>query len=225
MSKIQIDPSKSINIGDIPGILNSGEFELSTTAVKKIDDCFHYLTNKIKSSNKPIYGINTGFGALYNQSVNEKDLDKLQENLVKSHACGMGDEVPVHIVKLMLYLKARGLSYGLSGVQRSTVQRLIDFLNHQIHPVVYQQGSLGASGDLAPLAHLSLPILGMGEVDHCGKRLTGDAIEKQFSLSPLRLKAKEGLALLNGTQFMSAYGSYSLYVCKELFEASLMISA
>src|SRR5687767_11012754 len=168
MSITTIDPSHPISINDIEKILNSNSFELSSSAKKKVEHCRNFLEEKIKKSNEPIYGINTGFGALYNQSINESDLGKLQENLVMSHACGMGEEVPVHIVKLMLYLKARGLSYGLSGIQLSTVQRLIDYLNNEVYPVVFQQGSLGASGDLAPLAHLSLLMLNKGEVNYKG---------------------------------------------------------
>lgn len=225
MNKISIDPLHKISIKDIEAILSSSSFEISSNAKTKIEHCRTFLENKIKTTTVPIYGINTGFGALHNKTINQTSLEKLQENLVMSHACGMGEEVPVHIVKLMLYLKARGLSYGLSGVQISTVERLIDFLNHGIYPVVYQLGSLGASGDLAPLAHLSLPMIGKGEVIHDGKKLAGEKIQEKFSLTPLQFKAKEGLALLNGTQFMSAYAAYTLYSCQQLFEASLLISA
>ncbi len=222
---ISIDPFHPISINDIERIITASSFEISANAKKKIEDCRTFLDDKIKRSDAPIYGINTGFGALYNTPINENDLGKLQENLVMSHACGMGDEVPVQIVKLMLYLKARGLSYGLSGVQLQTVDRLIAFLNNGINPVVYQLGSLGASGDLAPLAHLTLPMLGKGEVNHEGEKLDAEKLKNKFSLAPLSFKAKEGLALLNGTQFMSAYASYTLYQCQQLFEASLLISA
>jgi histidine ammonia-lyase len=225
MSKISIDPSQPISINDIEKILSSTAFELSSNAKTKIENCQQFLQEKIKTSTAPIYGINTGFGALYNQSINDADLGKLQENLVMSHACGMGDEVPEHIVKLMLYLKVRGLSYGLSGIQLSTVQRLLDYLNNEIYPVVYQLGSLGASGDLAPLAHLCLPMLSKGEVNHQGKKISSEKINADFSFAPIHFKAKEGLALLNGTQFMSAYASYSLQTAKQLFETSLLISA
>lgn len=223
--KVSIDPSHSISINDIVSILNASSFELSKEAKKKIEDCRTFLEDKIKRSEAPIYGINTGFGALYNKSIDEKDLGKLQENLVMSHACGMGDEVPVHIVKLMLYLKARGLSYGLSGVQLSTVDRLMDYLNHEVYPVIFQLGSLGASGDLAPLAHLCLPMLNKGEVNYKGEKVSAEKVNQKLSLSAVQFKSKEGLALLNGTQFMSAYASYTLYQCKQLFEASLLISA
>lgn len=225
MTKVIIDPAHSISIQDIVHILGSSQFELSAGARKKIKDCREYLDQKIKSSDLPVYGINTGFGALYNTRIEDKDLEKLQENLVMSHACGMGAEVELPIVKLMLYLKARGLSYGLSGVQEATIERIIDFLNQGVYPVIYKQGSLGASGDLAPLAHLTLPLMGMGEVRYQDKRIQGNMLQENFSFTPVKLKAKEGLALLNGTQFMSAYAAYNLYVALRLFDASLIISA
>ncbi len=126
--------------------------------------------------------------------------------MVKSHACGTGDEVPTEIVKLMLLLKIQSLSYGHSGIQLQTVERLVDFYNNDVLPVIYTQGSLGASGDLAPLAHLALPLLGEGEVNFEGKRIHSGEVLKRFDWVPIVLQSKEGLALLNGTQFMSAYG-------------------
>ena len=183
---------------------------LSEEAKKRIVKCREYLDRKLKSTKESVYGINTGFGALYNKSVSEKDLEKLQTNLVMSHACGTGDEVPPEIVKLMLLLKIQALSYGNSGVQLQTVERLIDFYNKDIIPVVYQQGSLGASGDLAPLAHLSLPLIGLGEVYYNGKKQFTEKVYQQLKWKPVKFKSKEALALLNGTQFMSAYGVWCL---------------
>ena len=183
---------------------------LSEEARANIEKCRNYLDRKMETQETPIYGINTGFGALYNVKIDNENLSKLQENLVKSHACGTGDVVPDAIVKIMLLLKIQSLSYGNSGVQLATVERLIDFYNNDILPVIYNQGSLGASGDLAPLAHLSLPLLGEGEVFAEGFRQPADKVLKSFGWEPLTLKSKEGLALLNGTQFMSAYGVYIL---------------
>jgi histidine ammonia-lyase len=206
-------------------ITNKVQLSLSKESKEKIIRCRKYLDQKLKSSSEPVYGINTGFGALYNKSVSEKDLDKLQYNLVKSHACGTGDEVPLEIVKLMLLLKIQGLSYGNSGVQLETVERLIDFYNHDVLPVVYQQGSLGASGDLAPLAHLSLPLIGEGEVFYGGKRQAAKSILKKLGWKPIQLKSKEGLALLNGTQFMSAYSLNLVYRAHHLASMADMIAA
>lgn len=184
--------------------------ELSEEARINIEKCRTYLDNKMQSHGEPIYGINTGFGSLCNIKISNENLTKLQENLVKSHACGTGEEVPQEIVKIMLLLKIKSLSYGHSGVQLQTVERLIDFYNNDILPVVYTQGSLGASGDLAPLAHLSLPLLGEGEVYVDGFRQPAKKVLEKMGWNPIELQSKEGLALLNGTQFMSSYGSYIL---------------
>ncbi len=183
---------------------------LSEEARVNIQKCREYLDNKMTAIETPIYGINTGFGSLCNVKISNENLTKLQENLVKSHACGTGDQVPQEIVKIMLLLKIQSLSYGHSGVQLHTVERLIDFFNNDILPVIYTQGSLGASGDLAPLAHLALPLLGEGEVNFEGKKVTASEVLKKFNWQPIVLQSKEGLALLNGTQFMSAYGCYIL---------------
>jgi histidine ammonia-lyase len=189
---------------------------LSAESVQKIEKCYNYLHNKLESTDEPIYGINTGFGSLCNTRINKEDLSKLQENLVKSHACGMGEEVPQEITRIMMLLKIQGLSLGHSGVSLSTVNRLIELYNKNIFPVIYQQGSLGASGDLAPLAHLSLVLIGEGEVyDNENKKKTIDVL-RDHKLEPLRLEAKEGLALLNGTQFMSAYASWLVIRMKHL---------
>ncbi len=199
--------------------------QLSDESKKRIEDCRTYLDNKTANQDDPIYGINTGFGALYNQRISREDLGKLQENLVKSHACGLGDEVPQHIVKLMILLKIQSLSYGHSGVQLITVERLVDFYNQNVLPVVYQLGSLGASGDLSPLAHMSLALLGLGEVYDNGKRTTAAQALAKRGWEPIKLKSKEGLALLNGTQFMSAFGVTSLLKLFRLSELADIISA
>jgi histidine ammonia-lyase len=183
---------------------------LSEEAKINIQQCRDYLDQKMASNETPIYGINTGFGSLCNVKISNENLSQLQENLVKSHACGTGEEVPQEIVKLMLLLKIQSLSYGHSGVQLQTVERLVDFYNHDILPVVYTQGSLGASGDLAPLAHLSLPLLGEGEVYYDGFRQPAKKVLEKMGWQPIVLQSKEGLALLNGTQFMSAYGCFIL---------------
>jgi histidine ammonia-lyase len=163
---------------------------LSEEARVNIQKCRDYLDKKMASKSKPIYGINTGFGALYNVKISKENLSKLQENLVKSHSCGIGDEVPKEIVKLMLLLKIQSLSYGHSGTQLQTVERLVDFYNNDILPIIHTQGSLGASGDLAPLAHLSLPLLGEGEVNFGGKKVHSSAVLKQFNWEPIVLQSK-----------------------------------
>ena len=191
-------------------ISHNKTIELSEEATVNIQKCRDYLDKKMESNETAIYGINTGFGSLCNVKISTTNLSQLQENLVKSHACGTGEEVPQEIVKLMLLLKIQSLSYGYSGVQLATVLRLIDFYNNAIFPVIYTQGSLGASGDLAPLAHMSLPLIGEGEVVFNGNKVPTAVIMEHFGWKPIVLQSKEGLALLNGTQFMSAYGVHIL---------------
>jgi len=211
MNSIHYIDNQPLDLSDIQSIIiNDKQIALSESAIQKIEKCRAYLDHKTKSISKPIYGINTGFGALYNVKISEENLQKLQENLVMSHACGTGDEVPQEIVKLMILFKIKSLSYGNSGVQLATVQRLIDFYNHNIVPVVYTQGSLGASGDLSPLAHLSLPLIGLGEVYYKNEKISAEKLLHIFSWDKINLQSKEGLALLNGTQFMSAYGIHCL---------------
>lgn len=218
--------TKKLTLEDLAGI-NGGKvaIELSAEAQDKIEKCRSYLDQKLKETNQPIYGINTGFGSLYNKHIPHNQLEKLQENLVKSHACGTGAEVPHEIVRLMLFLKAQSLSYGYSGVQASTVQRLVHMFNDDVLPVVYEMGSLGASGDLAPLAHLALPLIGLGEVVYQENKFSGEAINHKLQWSPLTLEAKEGLALLNGTQFMSAYGVWCTLHGHRLLKLANIIGA
>lgn len=203
--------SEILDLSSIKKILDEHKpLALSEEAQLNIKKSRDYLIRKMKDNETPVYGINTGFGSLCNVKISTENLSKLQENLVMSHACGTGELAPKPIIKLMLLLKIQSLSYGYSGVQIETVERLIDFYNNDILPVVFSQGSLGASGDLAPLAHLSLPLLGKGEVYYGGERIASEKILKKFGWKPIKLMAKEGLALLNGTQFMSAYGIYCL---------------
>lgn len=198
---------------------------LGDDARQRIVRCREYLDRKMENPERPIYGITTGFGSLCDISVGRGELAQLQKNLVMSHACGTGERVPSQIVKLILLLKIQSLSYGHSGVQLATVERLIDFFNYDVLPVVYQQGSLGASGDLAPLAHLSLPLLGLGEVEYAGEVHPAEQMLAEFGWRPIELQSKEGLALLNGTQFMSAYGVWSLIEARRLSEWADRIGA
>ena len=210
----------------IKNLLAQEQFlSITAAAQESINTCRIYLDDKINHSDGLFYGINTGFGFLQNVQIDKAQLQELQSNLIKSHACGMGEEVPKEIVKLMITLKIKSLSYGHSGVQLITVERLIDMYNNDVLPVIYTQGSLGASGDLAPLSHLSLPLLGLGEVYHEGKKMPAADALKKFSWKPIELKSKEGLALINGTQFMSAYGIYNLIQCDRLLKWSNIIAA
>ncbi|XOV67785.1 MAG: histidine ammonia-lyase [Fluviicola sp.] len=215
-----------VTLDQIDAILASGtQVVLSEEAKERILHCRTYLDDKVERHDSLIYGVNTGFGSLCNTAISSKDLEQLQRNLVLSHACGMGEEVPAELVKRMLLLKAFGLSQGNSGAQLETVERLLFFFNKDILPVVYQQGSLGASGDLSPLAHLSLPILGEGEVRYLGKKRSAKDVLDEFHLEPIRLRSKEGLALLNGTQFMSAYGSHAVSHARKLWQKFTTVGA
>ena len=206
-------------------IAQGAHLMLSTEANERIQRCRSYLDHKMLHQKEPIYGVTTGFGSLCNVSIDASQLSQLQKNLVMSHACGMGSEVPQEVVRLMLFLKIQSLSYGYSGVQLATVERLIDLFNHGVTPVVYEQGSLGASGDLAPLAHLCLPLLGLGEVYIDGQRISGARLNEIKGWQPIELQSKEGLALLNGTQFMSAYGIWILWQAHRLSQQSDTIAA
>ena len=212
--KISAEHLSIEKIGEI--VYGDYKIELSDDAQRRISECRKYLDKKIEESTVPIYGVTTGFGSLCNVSIGSDYLAQLQINLMMSHACGTGDRVPNDIVKIMLLLKIQSLSYGFSGCQLATVNRLIDFFNNDVYPIVYMQGSLGASGDLVPLAHLSLPLVGLGEVEYKGKVLTSVEVLKKFKWQPIQLASKEGLALLNGTQNMGAFAVWSLLQSQRL---------
>ena len=206
-----------LTIARVEEILTKGyKLALSDDAKHRINHCREYLDKKMENTEQPIYGVTTGFGSLCNISVDKENLSTLQKNLMMSHACGTGARVPAEIVKLMLFLKAQSLSYGHSGVQLITVERLVEMFNNNIIPVVYEQGSLGASGDLSPLAHMCLPLIGLGHVEFEGEVVESNVVMEKLGWEPIKLCSKEGLALLNGTQFMSAYGVYSLINAQRL---------
>lgn len=209
--------SKALTIEKINSILVSHDrLELSKDSEAAIVKCRAFLDSKMDDIGRPVYGVTTGFGSLCNITIPSGDLSQLQHNLVMSHACGTGERVCNEIVKLMLLLKIQSLSYGYSGVQLVTVQRLIDMFNNDVLPLVYQQGSLGASGDLAPLAHMCLPLIGLGEVEYKGQVRPSADVWQELGWENIRLQSKEGLALLNGTQFMSAHAVWSLINAERL---------
>lgn len=226
MTKRHYISDQTLTIADIREILeNHKTLALSDKAKADIQKSRDYLEAKLKETDSPFYGINTGFGSLCNVKISKDRLSQLQENLVMSHACGTGGKVDKEIVKLMVLLKIQSLSYGNSGITGEVVQRLVDFYNEDILPVIYELGSLGASGDLAPLAHLSLPLVGKGKVHYKGEIREAKEVLEIMGWAPLRLRSKEGLALLNGTQFMSAHAVYVLIKTFKLSYWADVISA
>jgi histidine ammonia-lyase len=218
--------SEHLTIEKIDEIISKNyKLELSEDAKQRINRCRKYLDKKIARNNTPVYGVTTGFGSLCNVSISDDQLCQLQVNLIKSHACGIGERVPNEIVRIMMLLKIQSLSYGYSGCKLDTVQRLVAFFNNDIYPVVYRQGSLGASGDLVPLAHLCLPLIGLGEVEYQGKIISGDEILKKKRWKPIQLASKEGLALLNGTQNMSSFAVWALIHAQRLSDWADKIAA
>ena len=218
--------NRHLTIEKVNEIVSKGlKLELSKESEAAIIKCRKFLDSKMEDIGRPVYGVTTGFGSLCNITIPAEDLSQLQHNLVMSHACGTGETVRPEIVKLMLLLKVQSLSYGYSGVQLVTVQRLMDMFNNDILPVVYQQGSLGASGDLAPLAHLCLPLIGMGEVHYKGSVRPSAEVWAELGWEPIKLQSKEGLALLNGTQFMSANAVWSLIQAERLSDWADKIGA
>lgn len=213
-----ITPAEPLTIARVKEIIdNKATIALSDEAKVRIEKCRNYLNNKMETQKEPIYGVTTGFGSLCNISISKEELSQLQKNLVMSHACGVGDEVPQDVVKLMILLKVQNFCFGYSGVQLQTAQRLVDCFNNDVLPIVYQQGSLGASGDLCPLANLMLPsILGMGDVYYKGRRCDVKEVYAELGWEAITLQSKEGLALLNGTQFMSSYGVWSVIKAQKL---------
>lgn len=211
-------------VGKEPLSLDSCEAYLHHRPVLKLDEeaksriqrCRDFLDSKLCNAEKPIYGVTTGFGSLWKHSISANELTTLQENLLKSHACSTGEEVRPDIIRLMLLLKAHALQYGHSGVQVETVERILDMLNLDVLPIVYDRGSLGASGDLAPLANLFLPLIGEGEVRYKGEKRSAREVFEELGLKTITLRSKEGLALLNGTQFMSSHGVYALLKARRL---------
>lgn len=226
MSYIHSVSAENLLLDDLKRIMQAdSQLSLSKDSKSKIQRCREYLDKKINGSSEPVYGINTGFGSLYNKNIPKDQLERLQENLVLSHACGMGPEVPHDVVRLMLFLKIQSLAYGYSGVQVETVERLIEMFNNNIWPRIYEMGSLGASGDLAPLAHLSLPLIGKGQVHFQDRNRDSEDVWKSLGWEKLHLRSKEGLALLNGTQFMSAYGMWCILHTTRLLKLANLIGA
>ncbi|MBS1946575.1 MAG: histidine ammonia-lyase [Bacteroidetes bacterium] len=197
---------------------------LSEAAVQKINASRHFVQH-IVGSNTTVYGVNTGFGILANTKISEEDTITLQHKILQSHSVGVGDPIPAELAKIMLITKMQALAQGYSGAQLKTLERILWHIENDIIPIVPEKGSVGASGDLAPLAHLFLPLIGLGEVFYKGKRYKAQAILQQFNLFPLQLGPKEGLALINGTQFILSYAVKAVQRMHNCLEAADIIGA
>ncbi|MFA6693193.1 MAG: histidine ammonia-lyase [Acholeplasmataceae bacterium] len=196
------------------------EVSIASSSKTRILQARAYI-DEVNDSETPVYGINTGFGKLSDMTINKKDTSKLQTNLLMSHACGVGEPLKNEVVRGMMLLRVNALIKGYSGIRLETLEKLIEFLNKDLIPVVFEKGSLGASGDLAPLSHMSLPLIGLGEVFCNNIRMSAKVGLKKAGIEPLSfLGAKEGLCLINGTQAMTSIGAHILYDSFEVFEAA-----
>lgn len=215
----QLTSGKAIAIAN-----NKLKAVLNDVAIQKINAANQFV-NEIVASNKTVYGINTGFGILANTKISEEDTTILQHKILQSHSVGVGDAVPSEVVKIMLVTKVHALAQGFSGVRLETLQRIIWHIENDALPVVPEKGSVGASGDLAPLAHLFLPLIGLGEVFYQGLRNKAQDVLNKFSLAALQLGPKEGLALINGTQFILSYAVKAVQRMHNCLEAADIIGA
>ncbi len=216
--------SSSLDTALLFGLTRSRQkLSVSADAAKQLDRYRNMVDNAI-ASGKTVYGLNTGFGFLSHVRINESELDQLQANLVRSHACGVGEALSPDLTRALLILRAHTFCLGYSGVTRAAVDMILAFLDHDILPVIPVQGSVGASGDLAPLAHLALGLMGEGQVFYKGKVAPAEAVLSELGIKPLRPQAKEGLSLINGTHFMTAVAAAAIEEARILSQAADIIA-
>jgi len=215
--RLTVDKTIAIASGKLKAVLGQ-------EAIRKVN-ASHASVKQIVEANKTVYGVNTGFGILANTAISAEDTATLQYKILQSHSVGVGDPIPAEVAKLMLITKVHALAQGFSGVQLSTLERIIWHIENNIIPIVPEKGSVGASGDLAPLAHLFLPLIGLGEVFHKGTRKKAQDVLQQFGLSPIQLGPKEGLALINGTQFILSFAVKAVQRMHNCLEAADIIGA
>ena len=223
MAKVRLDGA-SLTLEQVEAIAHGADVGLTAEAKKRVRASRKVVDHSTRDGAQ-VYGVNTGFGHLSNVGIADDRLGELQLNLIRSHAAGVGDPLPETTVRAILALRANCLIRGHSGLRLRTVMRLTELLKHRIHPVVPAKGSVGASGDLAPLAHVALTLIGEGDVFFDGKRTSAKRALKRCGLEPLTLEAKEGLALINGTQVMGAIGTLALLQAERLCEDADIIGA
>lgn len=210
MNKVIIN-GNDLRLEDIVNVArNNYQVEISEEAIKRVEKS-RGIVDKIVEEDRAVYGITTGFGKFSDVSISGEDCKTLQRNLIISHACGFGNSLDTDIVRTIILLRANALSKGYSGIRLSTLQTLVAMLNKGVHPIIPEKGSLGASGDLAPLSHMVLPMIGEGEAEYKGKIVSGREAMKEAGIEVVQLIAKEGLALINGTQVMTAVGALALW--------------
>lgn len=215
----------SLTMEDVTKVARFGEtVSISAEAKERVNKSRAYIDQLVEEE-RVVYGVTTGFGKFSDVGISKEETEQLQTNLIMSHACGTGNPFPEETVRAIVLLRANALVKGLSGIRLSTIEALIALINNKVHPVIPEKGSLGASGDLAPLAHMTLPLLGMGEAFYNGVRMDGGEALKKAGLSPITLTAKEGLALINGTQVLTGTGGIAAYDAYQMMKLADIAAA
>ena len=224
LHKIVID-GENLTIEDVVKVARYGyRVEIAEEAKRRVKAA-REVVDRFVDEGKVVYGITTGFGKFSDVVISKEETKKLQRNLIVSHACGVGDELPQEVVRAIMLLRANALSKGYSGVRLETLETLVEMLNKGVHPVIYEKGSLGASGDLAPLSHMVLVMIGEGEAYYNGERLSGKEALQRAGIKEIELVEKEGLALINGTQVMTAIGTLAVYDAIMLSKAADIVAS
>ncbi|MBL1230051.1 histidine ammonia-lyase [Enterococcus sp. BWB1-3] len=220
MANVLILDGDSLTLEDVAAVARQGVICKIDEAAKKEVIASRKIVDKIVEERRVVYGVNTGFGSLCNVSISKEDTVQLQENLIRTHACGYGDPFPEDVVRAIMLIRVNSLVKGYSGIRLSTIEALLGMLNSGVHPFIPEKGSLGASGDLAPLAHMVLPLLGLGKAYYKGELLQGKIAMEKAGLPIIQLSAKEGLAFINGTTVLNGVGALATYDAIELLKLS-----
>jgi histidine ammonia-lyase len=217
--KVLVD-GESLTIEDVVAVAREGaEVEIPRKAKEKVERCRQFLEEAVKEK-RVVYGVTTGFGALSTVFIPPEKVKKLQANLIRSHSAGVGKPIDRDTTRALMLLRANTLAKGNSGIRLQTLETLVRMINKRVHPVIPEKGSVGASGDLAPLAHMALVIMGEGEAEYQGKRMSGKEAMEKAGITPVEFDSKEGLALINGTQLMTAIGTLALYDAERLIKTA-----
>ena len=217
--KVLVD-GENLTIEDVISVARRNAVVILPKKVKKtIEECRQFLEEAVKEK-RVIYGVTTGFGALATVTIPPEEAKRLQSNLIRSHAAGVGKPLNKEVTRALMLLRANTLAHGNSGIRLKTLETLVQMINKRVHPVIPEKGSVGASGDLAPLAHMALVMMGEGEAEYQSKRMSGKEAMEKAEITPVELDSKEGLALINGTQLMTAIGTLALYDTERLIKTA-----